>query len=137
MKKSEIANAVNILGTINLNKITDREVKATLINDYLHLRRIAKAAEEDQQEIARKFQEDFKDEIEEVQSIRSAGKTVKGHREFLKAEADANALIRDIYAAEAEVETQTVPLGKFLDAAKGTDITFEQVAQLEGIIIGE
>ena len=42
MKLATINMLVSILGGIKLNKILDKRVKTTLVNDYLHLRKFVK-----------------------------------------------------------------------------------------------
>lgn len=135
--KISTANAVlGILSGVKINKIADKKVKATLMNDYLHLRKIVKPAMDDKNEIAQKFQSDWRDEFVAVETLRRDGKPVVGHKEFLEAEADANKAIFAIFDREAEASPQAVSLDSFLVACKGDDLTFEQMATLEegGII---
>lgn len=135
--KLTVANAVlGILSGIKINKIADKKVKATLMNDYLALRRAVKPADDDKNEIANKFQNDWRDEFVEVETLRRERKPVVGHRDFLVAEADANKAIFALYDKEADIKTQSVTLDAFQSACKGEDFTLEQIATLEegGII---
>jgi len=135
--KISVANAVlGILSGIKINKIADKKVKTTLMNDYLHLRKIVKPALDDKNEIAQKFQSDWRDEFVAVETLRREGKPVVGHKEFLEAEADANKAIFALFDKDAEASPKAVSLDSFLVACKGDDLTFEQIATLEegGII---
>lgn len=135
--KISVANAIlGILSGIKINKIADKKVKTTLMNDYLHLRKIVKPAMDDKNEIANKFQSDWREEFVEVETLRREGKPIDGHKAFLDAEADANRAIFDIFDKEVEASPKAVSLDSFLVVCKGDDLTFEQIATLEegGII---
>lgn len=137
MKLSTASAVLGILSGIKINKIADKRVKATLMHDYLALRRAVKPANDDKNEIANKFQADWRDEFIEVETLRRERKPIVGHRDFLVAEADANKAIFALFDADANVETQSVPLDAFQSACKGEDFTFEQIATLEegGVIV--
>lgn len=122
---------VSILGGMKLNKITDKKVKTTLVNDYLHLRKFAKQAEVDRQDLIEKFQEDWKDELEAVEAFRREGKPVEGHEAYLEAEKDANEAISAIFNAEVEASIQSTPMDAFLASCGAEELTIEQVAFLQ------
>lgn len=123
--------AASILSGIKLNKIDDKGVKATLLKDYLALRKVAKQADEDKNEIIKKFQDDWREELPEVEAFRREGKPVEGHKEYLDAERDANKAISDILACEADVTL--VPIKMDAVTALSEDITLEQVAFLQEV----
>lgn len=123
--------AASILSGIKLNKINDKRVKATLLKDYLALRKVAKEADEDKNEIIKKFQDDWHEELSEVEAFRRENKPVEGHKEYLDAERDANKAISDILAGEADVNLTPIALDAV--TALSDDITLEQVAFLQEI----
>lgn len=127
--------AASILSGIKLNKIDDKRVKATLLKDYLALRKVAKEADEDKNEIIKKFQDDWQEELSEVEAFRREGKPVEGHKEYLDAERDANKAISDILAGEADVEI--TPIKMEAVTALQENITLEQVAFLQEVGIIE
>lgn len=133
MKLAEINMAVGILAGTKLNKITDKRVKSTLLNDYLNMRRLVKGAEADRQELISKFQEDWKDEIQAVEELRLAHRKVVGHDAFLDAELDTNRAISDIFASEVEVDIKAVGMDDFLSNCGGDELTLEEVAYLEEV----
>ena len=136
MKLSTIKVAAEILAGVKLNRISDKKVKATLVNDYLHLRAFAKKAEEDNNELVRKFQSDWADELAAVNALRSAGKPVVGHDAYLEAEKDANEAISAIYSAEVDATPKAVKMDDFMASCGGEELTLEQIALLqEGGII--
>lgn len=136
MKLSVVNALVGILSGVKLNKISDREVKTTLINDYLHLRKFVKGAMDDKNEIANKFQSDWRDEFVAVETLRREGKPVIGHEAYLAAEADANKQVQDLFNNEVEVTPKAVKMDAFLAACGGEELTLEQIALLqEGGII--
>lgn len=135
--KLSIVNALcSILSGMKINRISDKVVKTALLNDYLHLRRFAKKAEEDRQEIVRKFQEDWMSELAIVEAYRKEGKPVVGHDEYLDAERDANKAIQDLFSAEVDTFLKAVPMDAFTTACGGEELTLEQIATLQdgGII---
>ena len=123
--------AASILSGIKLNKINDKRVKATLLKDYLALRKVAKEADEDKNEIIKKFQDYWHDELSEVEAFRRENKPVEGHKEYLDAERDANKAISDILAGEADVKLTPIALDAVTSLSD--DITLEQVAFLQEI----
>ena len=122
---------VGILAGIKLNKILDKKVKATLLRDYLALRKVAKDADEDKNEIIKKFQDDWREELSEVEAFRREDKPVEGHKEYLDAERDANKAISEILAGEADVELTPIKMDAVAELSE--DITLEQVAFLQEI----
>lgn len=118
----------NILSGMRLNKILDKEIKNALVLNYIALRKVAKDADADTEEIINKFQEDWKDAIAPVRAMRESGKPVAGYEDFLEAEADANGTIATIMDGEVDVDIKTMNIDKFLNAVDDEDISFEQVA---------
>lgn len=131
MKIAVVNNIAGILSGIKINKITDKVVKTALINDYLHLRKFAKEADEERKELVDKFQADWGDELASVESLRREKKPVVGHDDYLDAEMDANKAIQDIFSREVEVSLKPVKMEAFLTACGGEELTFEQIAVLQ------
>lgn len=131
MKLSEVNAVVGILAGMKINRIADKKTKTALLNDYLHLRPLFKKANEDVEEIRRKFQEDWNDELDAVQAFRDKRKPVVGHDAYLEAEKDANKAISDTLSAEVEVDIKSVPMDDFMVACGGEELTFEQIAFLQ------
>ena len=131
MKLATINMIVGTLSGIKLNKITDKRVKTTLVNDYLHLRKFVREAEIDRQALIDKFQSDWADELPKVEAFRQDGKPVVGHDEYLEAEKDANKAISDIFAREVEVDIESVPMDDFMNACSGEELTIEHLAFLQ------
>lgn len=123
-----------ILGGIKINRIEDKDAKTALLKDYLALRRVAKEAEADRDEIVRKFQEDWADELPAVQAFRDKKEPVIGHNDYLEAEKDANNAIVGLFSAEVEIDLSPVESDAIMDFSE--DITLEQIAFLQecGII---
>lgn len=136
MKISTIASITGVLSGMKINKISDKRVKATLINDYLCLRRILKDSDNDREEVVKKFRDDWRDEIGDVEAFRRDGREVVGHDAYLEAERDANQSIADIFNRDVNVELASVPLDAFIVSFGKDELTFEQLAILQdgGII---
>lgn len=136
MKISTASTAASILSGIRLNRITDKDAKAALLKDYLALRRVAKEADADKDEIIRKFQEDWADELRAVQSFREKNRPVIGHLDYLEAEKDANKAISAVFSADVEIDLSPVEISAVADFSE--DITLEQIAFLQecGIVEG-
>lgn len=130
MKIQTINAAAGVLAGVKINKISDKKIKAALVNDYLHLRRIVKKVEDDRKEIVDKFQKDWADELAAVEALRRDKKPVVGHDAYLEAERDANRAISALFEEEAETKLKAVPLDEFLDALVQDELTFEQIAIL-------
>ena len=131
MKLATINMIVGILAGIKLNKITDKRVKTTLVNDYLHLRKFVREAETDRQALVDKFPEDWADELGPVNALRMEGKQVVGHDAYLDAEKDTNKAISDIFAREVEVDIKPLAMNDFMTACSGEELTIEQLAFLQ------
>ena len=131
MKLSEVNVIVGILAGMKINRIADKKIQTALLNDYLHLRPHFKKANEDVEEIRRKFQEDWNDELDAVQAFRDKRKPVVGHDAYLEAEKDANKAISDLFSSSVEVDINSVPMDEFMTACGGEELTLEQVAFLQ------
>lgn len=131
MKISTINALCGIIAKIDFKELADAKIRTTLYNDYYHLRRFVKQADEDRQEVVNKFQQDWKDELAAVDAFRKENKPVVGHDAYLEAERDANKAISDIFDAEAEVAIKPVKLDAFLSSYKGEGLNFEQIAVLQ------
>ena len=134
LKRNIIIALAEILAGMKINKVVNKEAKAALLKDYLALRKEAKQADADREEIVRKFQDDWAEELPRIESFRRQGKPVVGHLDYLEAEKDANKAISDIFSQEVDIDLTAVPIDA-LDAVS-EDITLEQIALLQenGII---
>ncbi len=123
-----------ILGGIKINRIEDKDAKAALLKDYLALRKVAKEAEADREEIVRKFQDDWADVLPAVQAFRDRKEMVVGYDDYLDAEKDANKAIVGVFSAQVEIDL--CPVGNDAIMGFSEDITLEQIAFLQecGII---
>lgn len=109
----------DILLAMKINRIADKEAKSVIMKDYLAIRRAVKDADADRNELAKKFREDFADEI---------NNPVKSDA-FLKAEAEANAALFEIYDKEADIDLVAVKAGPLYDAELwGENDTLGQIA---------
>ena len=131
MKLAAINIVAGILSGMKINKITDKEVKAALVNDYLHLRKFVKEAEDERKELVEKFQEDWKEELPLVEAFRRENKPVEGHEAYLEAEKDANNAIVDIFEKDVDVDIKPVPMDDFVAACGNEELTLEQFAFLQ------
>ena len=134
LKRNIIIALAEILAGMKINKVVLKGPKQALMMDYLALRKEVKKAEADREEIVRKFQDDWAEELPRVESFRRQGKPVVGHLDYLEAEKDANKAISDIFSQEVDIDLTAVPIDA-LDAVS-EDITLEQIALLQenGII---
>ena len=134
LKRNIIIALAEILAGMKINKVVLKGPKQALMMDYLALRKEVKKAEADREEIVRKFQDDWAEELPKVESFRRQGKPVVGHLDYLEAEKDANKAISDIFSQEVDIDLTAVPIDA-LDAVS-EDITLEQIALLQenGII---
>lgn len=134
LAKYKIINIDNILAGIRINRIADKEAKETLLKEYLSLKKVSNAAIADKEELQRKFQQDWRDEMNAVIGLREARKQVVGYQEYLAAENDANKAISDILKVEVDIDIAPIPMDAILSVSD--DITLEQIAFLQecGII---
>ena len=128
MRVSAIDTAASILSGIKLNRIADKDVKSALLKDYLILRKVAKDAEQQKVALIDKFREDWKEELPIIKAFRDHNKPVVGHLDYLDAERDVNDAVRNIYAAEMEIDLTPVKVGNMMDFSE--DVTLEEVAFL-------
>lgn len=131
---AEINAAVGMLSGIKLSRIADKEAKAVLLKDYLALRRVVKDADAEKSEIVSKFQEDWADELPQVQAFRDKNEPVVGHDGYLEAEKDANKAIIDLFSKKVDIDLSPAKFDAIMDFSE--DITIEQIAFLQecGII---
>lgn len=129
-----IDRILGILSGVKISKIADKEAKDALLKDYIAMRKHLKPAQEDKDEIIRKFQEDWGDELAAVEKYRREKKPVVGHLDYLDAERDADKAIQDLFSREVDITITPVSFEAF-DGVSDT-LTLEQVAFLQdnGII---
>ena len=118
-----------ILAGVKINRMEDKGAKSALMQDYLALRKVLKPAKEDKDEIARKFQEDWKEELFAVERLIKANQPVIGHEGYIKAKSDAERAIQDLFGKEVDVTLTPVPFDA-LDRVSD-DLTLEQLAFLQ------
>lgn len=126
MKLSTAKALANILLAMKINRIADKEAKAVITKDYLAIRRAVKDTDSDCDELAKKFREDWADEM---------NKPVKSDA-YLKAEAEANAAIVELYEREAEIALSPVPSDLLFDAELwGEEVTLGQIANSVDMLV--
>ena len=132
-----VASLANILSGIKLNRVSDKETKTILVKDYLQLKSIVHKAEENKQELIKKFQDDWKEEIPKISALRKDNKPVEGFDEYLEAEADALKMINESFAEDVEVSLVPVDLDKFINAVGEEELTLEAIAFLQenGVVV--
>lgn len=131
MKISKINNVVGILGGIGITKLPDKQVKTTILNDYLYLRKFIRDAEDESTELSKKFREDWGEEMETVEALVAKREPVVGHEKYVEAKKDAERMLRDIMDREVEVEVKAVKMDDFMNACKNENLTLEQIAFLQ------
>ena len=114
---------------VNFYRFSDKEMKVALTKNYLALRKVAKQAASDQDELVKKFQEDWKEEIGPVQALRDQQLPIEGHDAYLTAEAEGIEAIQTIYETDVQVPIIPVDMDTFVSELEG-DINPEQVAIL-------
>lgn len=115
LTRRTITDIAEILGSIKINRIEDKEAKFALFKNLIAMRKVAKESAADSDEIIRKFQEDWEDEIPAIRKFREADKPVLGHLDYLEAEKDANKAISDIFSQEVELDIDRIPEGPLCD----------------------
>lgn len=115
---------------VNFYRFSNKEIKVALTKNYLALRKVAKQAASDQDELVKKFQEDWKEEIGPVQALRDKQLPIEGYDAYLKAEAEGVETIQALLDADVQIPLIPVDMEEFVSELDG-DITPEQVAILE------
>ena len=130
IRRSNIKTLANILSGIKINKLLDKDVKLVLIHDYILLRKKSAEIQSSLDEIISKFREDWADEIFDVQKLRGEGNEVKGHDDFLVAEADANSAIANLLDVEEDLDVKAASMEAFVSSFTEDDVTLEYIAFL-------
>ena len=115
---------------VNFYRFNSKDLKIVLTKNFVELRKVAKQAATDQAELVKKFQEDWKDEIAAVQTLRDKQLPVEGHNEYLKAEAEGVETIQALFDSDVQISLIPVNMEEFVSELDGDDITPEQVAIL-------
>lgn len=137
LKRNTIKAAWNILAGFDFSKVGDDKAAMTLYRDYAIIRKVAKDVISDEEEIVRKHQQDWRNELADVarqrKEIEKKVRTVvEGHDAYLKAEVVANNAIADINNTEVEINPSPIKLAHFI----GISMPLEHLAILQesGII---
>ena len=137
MKISNSNTAVGILGGIGITKLPDKQVKTTILNDYIYLRKFIREAEDESAEISKKFREDWGKEMDVVEEALAKREPVVGHEKYIEAKKDAENVLQGIMDREVEVEIKSVQMDDFMNACKNENLTLEQIAFLQEVGILE
>lgn len=137
MKISKINNIVGILGGIGITKLPDKQVKTTILNDYLYLRKFIREAEDESSEVSKKFREDWGEEMDVVETMIAKNEPVIGHAEYVDAKKDAEKILRDIMDRDVDIEIKSIQMDDFMNACKNENLTLEQIAFLQEVGILE
>ena len=119
MKLSTAKVIGDILLAIKINRIEDGVAKSQLMKNFLAVRKVVKEADYDRDELAKKFRDDWADEL---------GQPNKSEA-FRKAETEANAAIVELYEKEAEIDLSPVQSDLLYDPDLwGANDTLGQIA---------
>lgn len=131
MKLYIINRIAGILAGVKINKMEDKAAKSALMQDYIALRKVLRSAQEDKDEIIRKFQGDWGEELAAVEKYRREKKPVVGHLDYLEAERDANKAIQDLFSREVDITLTPVSFEAFDGVSDA--LTLEQAALLQEV----
>lgn len=136
MKLAKIIAAVEVLRNAKSSKVKDEALRFALISDYLLLRKITAAHEDEQRELLRKFEDEQGSEFKEVQTLRATGKPLTGHEEFLSDENDLGKYIADMLLAEKSVDgIQYITMEQLMKVASDWELTMEGVMALNEVLV--
>lgn len=136
MKLAKIIAAVEVLRNAKSSRVKDEALRFALISDYLLLRRITAAHEDEQRELLRKFEDEQGSEFKEVQTLRATGKPLTGHEEFISAENDLGKYIADMLLAEKSIEgIQYITMEQLMKVASDWELTMEGVMALNEVLV--
>lgn len=136
MKLAKIIAAVEVLRNAKSSKVKDEALRFALISDYLLLRKITAAHEDEQRELLRKFEDEQGSEFKEVQTLRATGKPLTGHEEFISAENDLGKYIADMLLAEKSVDgIQYITMEQLMKVASDWELTMEGVMALNEVLV--
>lgn len=119
MKLSTAKVISEILLAMKINRLSNKDAKATLTKDFLALRKVVKEADDDREELSKKFREDWAEEL--LKEDKS--------EEYKKALDEANAAIMGLYEKEVDIILEPVPSEMLFDTELwGDDNTLGQIA---------
>lgn len=132
LKNAVIHEVSSLLNEIKITKITNKEVKLSLMHNYLVLRKASNTAMEDMRAIADKFRDDWGDDLVTVNDLRKNGEEVdeKKYADFLVAEADANEAIMKINTGDTDVDIEPLDSEVFVASIGENDITLSVIGYL-------
>lgn len=109
----------DILVALRINRIQDKDAKLALTRAFVSVRNALRSVEADRDALSEKFRADWADEI---------GSKDKSYA-YLKAEAEANEAIREMYDRDAGVSVDKVAADLLYDPELwGADDTLGQIA---------
>lgn len=136
MKLAKIIAAVEVLRNAKSSRVKDEALRFALISDYLLLRKITAAHEDEQRELLRKFEDEQGSEFKEVQTLRATGKPLTGHEGFISDENDLGKYIADMLLAEKSVDgLQYITMEQLMKVASDWELTMEGVMALNEVLV--
>lgn len=126
MKLSTAKVISEILLAMKINRLSNKDAKATLTKDFLALRKVVKEADDDREELSKKFREDWAEEL--LKEDKSEA--------YKKALDEANAAIMGLYEKEVDITLEPVPSELLFDTELwGDDNTLGQIANSVDLLI--
>lgn len=126
MKLSTAKVISEILLAMKINRLSNKDAKATLTKDFLALRKVVKEVDNDREELSKKFREDWAEEL--LKEDKSEA--------YKKALDEANAAIMGLYEKEADIVLEPVPSELLFDTELwGDDNTLGQIANSVDLLI--
>lgn len=123
MKVETITTIERVLSGIKINKLADRGAKAVILKDYLAVRKVVKETEAEKDEIVRKFQDDWKEAIQDE---------TKRDDAFHDAQADTVLVLQGIDGRDVDITLDKFPSAGLYDADLWADDIL--LAQIPGSI---
>ena len=131
MKKAQIIAAVNALNKIPVSKVAEKEVRYALIDNYLVLRKAASEIEMEKDALLSKFRDEWPAEVATPQ-MQSGNVSVELQVAQIRLDEDF------IRIGNAHVDVpglKAIEKGAFFEAISDVDISFADIAALDGVII--
>ena len=123
-----LSAAGQLLAGINLKK--------ELYLAFVKIRKAVLGYESERDEIVKKFQADYRDEIEAVKKLRDNKEEVVGHDDFLAGEKEANEAIQSLLGEERPINFGEVNEDALVEALCATELKAADAAFIQDIVLG-
>lgn len=133
MTNKELISIFNLLSSIKLNKVSDKETRSAILANHMALYKLNKGVNDDVEELRKRFFEGKEAELKKYIALQDAGKTDELDPKMRELVIEFNTEYGNLMSSHADVSLKKIDADSFVDALaeQNIDITLEELARMQ------